>query len=130
MSGNGGSRIVQIVHLAVIAYIICGPYLKHRFSSHLTKPICKSLPLSLYDILYLASAMALLVHWKLGSDICALSKIEEYLSGRHYTNGFIHRLVSPIYNVPQLGPQITFWSYVVVIFNCVVILGQNTKITG
>ncbi len=123
--GYVASALVRILHIGVIFYIVFGPYIKRYCSPQLVRPIWKATSLSIYDVLYLTSATALLIHWYAGSDICVLGVLEGYATGQHYTKGFIHRLVSPIYNVPQLGSQISRLSYVIVIFNCIMVLRKS-----
>ena len=78
--------LIQFVHLCIILFVLFAPLLPQ-------------LPIL---ILHVTFTIGLLIHWFASSDVCCLSVLESYLSGKHYTDTFIHRFISPIYNINEL----------------------------
>lgn len=112
---RAGVWAIRVVHIAFIFYIVISPYW-HR-ETDVNDPFFRCFGYDAYDVIYLAFCGALLVHWLTNSDICFLSKMEELVSGNSYQNGFVHRLVAPIYNLPKQGEWINVLSYAVVLIN-------------
>lgn len=50
-------------------------------------------------ILHITACISLLIHWQTNSDMCCLTSLEAQLRGLDCQDTFIHRLVSPIYNI-------------------------------
>jgi len=115
-----GVWAIRAVHIAFVLYVVANPYI-HKDTNDLSDPFRRCFGLDAYSVIYLAVCAALLVHWWFHSDICILSKMEELVSGKSYNQGFIHRLVSPIYNLPNQGEMIRFLSYAVVLFNATLV---------
>ena len=75
-------KIIQFIHILLILYIILGPFI---LPNH-TKNIISILLLILY-------------RWITNNDTCTLTTIENKLTNNN--NGFIYRIVSPIYNIRE-----------------------------
>lgn len=93
---------VKIIHLSIILFVILSPF--------------SNAPGFL--VLNSTLTMSLITHWISSSDICCLSLLESYFSGKPYKNTFIHSLVSPVYNLPEsvlskIAWGITIGSFVV-----------------
>lgn len=79
------ANFISILHIFVVLFVIFAP-----FSSILY-----------ILILHVSFAICLLLHWRNNSDICSLSLIESKLRGLDYTETYMHRLISPIYNISE-----------------------------
>ena len=77
------ASIIRIIHIMLILFILIAP-----FSSY--APIL---------ILHLTGAWCLLVHWAANNDICFLTLVESKLRNIDYRKGFLHKFVSPVYNI-------------------------------
>lgn len=122
------TRLIQLVHIAVILYVVLGPHVTSRLPQEILQPFVQGFNISMWDALYLIVVAGIVIHWIAGSDVCALSLLESLVSGKHYTEGFIHRLVAPIYTFPNGGEhQLTKISYLVVFFNIVFVLLRIRK---
>lgn len=125
------TQIVRLVHFAVIFYVVFGPYLTRYVPRELLQPVTTlSASLSIYNVIYIIVVLGILFHWLLGSDVCALSILEGALSGKHYTQGFIHRLVAPIYNLPNAEKSISKLTYTVVAVNLIFVMSKVHRISS
>ncbi len=123
-----GTWAIRAVHAAFIFYIVVSPYwYKSLPPTDPSDPFLSYFGYSSYDVIYLSFCATLLIHWYLHSDVCFLTRMEELVSGQSYQKGFIHRLVSPIYNLPKQGDLINFISYAVVLVNAMHVLFYNRK---
>ncbi len=81
---------IQSLHFAVVTFITFG-----SFS---------------YDpgvlLVHATSCLCLLVHWYANQDICSLSLLESAVRGVAYKDTFVHRIVSPIYNISEKSVKI------------------------
>ena len=77
------ANIIMIFHILVIIFILLAPFSNN--SSML--------------ILHIVFSISLLTHWYSNNDLCSLTLIEGKLRGVEYNNGFIHKFVSPMYNL-------------------------------
>lgn len=78
-------KFIQLFHLCIVLFVAFGFLI----------------PIPSILILHSTFAFCLLVHWYANSDVCSLSIIEAKLSGVDYTQTFMHRIVSPMYNISQ-----------------------------
>lgn len=51
--------------------------------------------------LHITLSMSLFTHWYFNNSACCLTILESSLRGVSSDDTFIHRLVSPIYNIPE-----------------------------
>ena len=52
-------------------------------------------------VLHVTWCITLLIHWVHGSNACALTMMESKLRGLHCDETFMHRLISPIYDIKE-----------------------------
>ena len=50
-------------------------------------------------IVYSICVSFIIFHWILSSDVCALTLLEQWVTGKNSDSTFIGRIVKPIYNV-------------------------------
>jgi hypothetical protein len=80
------SFLIQAFHILVILFVLFAPLVNHV-------PIL---------ILHITFVIGLLFHWYGNSDVCCLSVLEGFITGTHYTDTFIHRVISPIYSIDDM----------------------------
>lgn len=79
------ANLIYILHTLLIVFYILAP-----FSN---KPGLLTLHITL--------SLSLLTHWYYNNSACCLSIIESKLRGIPYESTFIHRLVSPVYEISE-----------------------------
>jgi hypothetical protein len=77
---------VFIIHFLLVFFILVVPFL--------------DIPLFIL-IIHALFIIVLVQHWYHNSNICSLSIIESKLSGKPYTQTFMHRIISPIYDIGE-----------------------------
>lgn len=78
---------ICFIHIVFVGFIIITPFL----SSIPWNIIC----------LHLVSVINLLLHWWLHNDICGLTLAEAIARGTNVNETFMHRIISPVYNLPE-----------------------------
>lgn len=58
-------------------------------------------------------SLSLLSHWYTNSNICSLSFFEAKLRNMDYTETYMHKLISPIYDISET--TLSKWCYIIVI---------------
>lgn len=77
-------RFIQLVHLLLCLFVIFGPFIiKDR--QILT--------------IYVLIVSFIIFHWIVSSDVCALTLLEQWCTGKKSEHTFIGRIVKPVYNV-------------------------------
>lgn len=99
-----GALIIQVIHFLFILFVLFG--------------ILSNDPLIL--LFYLCTLVSLQLHWFMNNDICCLTITERILTGRSNDESFMHRLVSPVYKIPD--KQLAWVSKVVVCFMIILTL--------
>lgn len=84
---------IRTVHIVVLLYVLLVPF----FGGFLT---CMS---------YAVSVPFLLVHWARNNDMCVLTQIEMYLTGKTKTHTIMHSIMGPIYTLPNGKTQVIIW---------------------
>jgi hypothetical protein len=79
--------IINLFHLAVIFFVLTGPFI---FS-------CSPIVLLLHAVL----CFSLLIHWYYNNDVCCLSEFEAYISGKERVDTFSHSFIAPLYNISE-----------------------------
>lgn len=77
-------KLIQSIHLILCIAIIIGPFIINDKSLLIVYIICVSF---------------IIFHWFLSSDVCALTLLEQWVTGKNSESTFIGRIVKPIYNV-------------------------------
>ena len=75
--------LIFVAHLLFILFIVVAPFMDNP----------------LIHILHVTAVITLLVHWFLSSDVCCLSLLESKLRNIEYTDSFINKIVSPVYQM-------------------------------
>lgn len=78
------AKFIQFIHLLLCIFILLGPFLIKE----------KELL-----ILYILIVSFVIFHWILSSDVCALTLLEQWVTGKTSDETFVGRLVKPIYNI-------------------------------
>lgn len=88
MNYNIGSfivvKIIQLLHLLLCLFIIFGPFFINNKDTL---------------IIYIVLVSFIILHWILSSDVCALTLLEQYITGESSDYTFVGRLVKPVYNI-------------------------------
>lgn len=91
------ANFIWFIHVLFISFIILAPFSK-----------------SIYILLiHIIISIGVLTHWYTNSNICSLSLFESKLRNINYNETFMHRLVSPIYNISE--SELLKFCYLVVI---------------
>ena len=77
-------KLIQSIHLILCIAIIIGPFIINDKCLLIVYSICVSF---------------IIFHWILSSDVCALTLLEQWVTGKNSDSTFIGRIVKPIYNV-------------------------------
>lgn len=95
-SGTVASFAVRSLHVALIAFVLAAP-----FSSN---------PALLR--LHSMAVPSIVFHWMVNSDVCCLTLLENRLRGAPLseTNGFVHSVVAPVYNVHREDAAYVSWA--------------------
>lgn len=93
-----GQVILTFLHILVILWALVAP-----FSS-----------VSNLRVSYIVLMPFIMFHWILLDNTCIFTMIENKLRGCETEESFIHRLVSPIYNIPEGLLGNVMWLYAIV----------------
>jgi len=77
-------KLIQLVHLLLCLFIVLGPFFIKD------KEIL---------IVYVLMVSFIIFHWVISSDVCALTLLEQWVTGKPSEFTFVGRLVNPVYNV-------------------------------
>jgi len=77
-------KFIQFLHLLLCLFIILGPF------------FIKDKEILIFYILVVSF---IIFHWVLSSDVCALTLLEQWITGNSSESTFIGRIVKPVYNV-------------------------------
>lgn len=75
---------IKVIHLIFIFYVILTPFMTDN---------------KLFLFLYVMILLCTILHWKMASDKCILTLIEQKISGRESDDTFIGKVVSPVYTI-------------------------------
>ena len=84
------ASLIQAIHFVIVTFITFGSF------------SCDPGVL----LVHATSCLCLLVHWYANQDICSLSLIESTVRGVAYKDTFVHRIVSPIYNISEKSVKV------------------------
>ena len=87
------ASLVCLAHLAFVGFVLLAP-----FSSD---PGTLRMYVLLMPFVWL--------HWVLNDDTCALTMLECKLRGVQATESFVHRIVSPVYKLPEQQSRLLAW---------------------
>ena len=85
MINNILATFVMIFHLVLILFTILAPF---------TNSIGTL-------VLHITWSLTLFLHWAASSNACSLTLLEAKLRGVAYTETFMHRLISPFYDIQE-----------------------------
>lgn len=100
MSQLVAATIIQVIHIGIILFMLLLPYQSND-------------PDLL--MLHVAASLTLIAHWAMGSNICSLTLFESHLRGIPMESSFMHRIVSPVYDISDKTLSDVCW--VVTIIN-------------
>ncbi len=86
--------LVKLCHYILILFILIAPFI--------------NIPALL--VIHIIVSISLLFHWYLDSDVCFLTYLEAYLTGKNVNNGFIYSIISPIYKISKLQVKHIIWT--------------------
>lgn len=92
--------VVWAVHFLLVAFMVYAPLFGGSVSLCLAE----------------AGYVLLMLHWKLNSDVCALTLLEQKLRGVEKSASFVQALVGPVYGVSETALGRTVWTISVVLF--------------
>jgi hypothetical protein len=75
---------IRFIHLLFILFMILGPFI---FNTKLSL------------LFYIMISIFTMLHWIVVNDTCALTLIEQFLTGRKSDDTFIGKIVKPVYNI-------------------------------
>lgn len=87
-------KLIQIIHILIILFIVFGPF------------VIKDKELLIIYILFVSF---IIFHWIVLSDVCVLTLVEQWFTGKPSGETFIGRLVKPVYNVTDRHVTILTW---------------------
>ena len=79
------ANVISIIHYLIIIFVLFAPF-------------CNQIMILLLHIVF---CIGLLFHWFCNSDVCCLSVTESYIRGIDYRETFLHRIISPVYNINE-----------------------------
>lgn len=94
--------IISIVHILIVSFVILAPFSNILYIL----------------ILHISFVICLLLHWNTNSNICSLSVFESKLRGLDYTETYMHRVISPIYDISET--ELARWCYIIVILGMLI----------
>jgi len=113
------SLLINIIHLVIIAFILLGPYLIDYIIDD------NKISRILYLIMYITFSGSLLIHWSFNNDICALTLLECYVSGKQMNETYMHRVISPFYKISEDNLQNL--AYIILFINNVYVFNLLQK---
>ena len=78
--------IIQIIHILVICFVLYGPWLKDL----------------MFMLLYLVIIFGMAIHWIANDNSCLLTQLESMARGIPLENGFIYRVLTPLFKIEHL----------------------------
>ncbi len=81
--------IIRMVHALFVLYIVLGPFVTDDITPK-SKDFLKC---------YIIISSFTIFHWIIANDTCALTLLEQYLTGRTSEKTFIGKIVKPVYNI-------------------------------
>ena len=74
---------IYVFHIMVVLFVLFAPF--------------TNIPSLL--ILHITLGLSLIVHWKMNSNVCALSVLESQLRGMDRSDTFTHKFIAPLYEI-------------------------------
>lgn len=95
--------IIRLIHYAIILFVALAPHISDN-----------------PDVLliHVAGSITLMAHWLMNSDICSLTVLESSLRGIPMQESFMHKIVSPIYDISD--ETLSKVSWIVTLFNAII----------
>jgi len=95
--------IIRLIHYAIILFIVLVPHVSEN-----------------PDVLliHIAGSVTLMAHWLMNSNICSLTVLESSLRGIPMHESFMHKIVSPIYDISD--ETLCNVSWIVTLFNAII----------
>ena len=94
------NKIIIFSLLILSLYLLCTTKIGQNISSFAIEKLIQSIHLILcLLIVYSICVSFIIFHWILSSDVCALTLLEQWVTGKNSDSTFIGRIVKPIYNV-------------------------------
>ena len=94
--------MVRIIHFLLVGSI-------------LISPLINDITYKKYILILL---LYLLFQYVTGAERCGLTKLEYYLMGEDYQNGFLYRIINPVIRVPEKY----FEKYLFIVHLCYIII--------
>lgn len=89
--------LIRIIHILYLSFVIFTPFSNNKY----------------LKFIYLFIIPFMMIHWKLNNDTCFLTIIEQYFTNSN--EGFIARIISPIYKFPHNNNSLSILIYIITI---------------
>jgi hypothetical protein len=87
------ASLVALAHLAFVGFVLLAPFSGNECLLRM----------------YVLTIPFVWLHWVLNDDTCALTMLECKLRGVQNTESFVHRIVSPVYKLPEHASRTLAW---------------------
>ena len=89
-------RIIQVIHLAIVLFLILAPFVSNNVG---------------WLLFHIFFMFAIIMHWVNNHHFCVLALAESRLRGIEYEEGFLNRILKPLFG---FGVNLT-WAYIIAI---------------
>lgn len=104
------ANIVSFIHFLIILFVIFAPFSNILYIL----------------ILHVSFTFCLLIHWRTNSNACSLSLLESKLRGVDYTKTYMHKFISPIYDISET--ELSRWCYIVTTITMIISIYKIYKL--
>ncbi len=84
------SWLIFIIHLLIVIFTLSIPFINFENSNVQYKSIL---------FLHIIWCLTLLIHWYFNNDTCGLSWLEQLITKKDMSKGFIYNIISPVYKI-------------------------------
>lgn len=81
--------MLNILHIVIVTYVLVVPFFPAKLN------------MAPAFLVHVGMTLSMIVHWMFNDDTCCLTVMESALRGVPKQTSFMHRLVSPFYNVNE-----------------------------
>ena len=92
--------VIALIHVVFVAAMVWAPFAR--------SPVPR--------VMFLVFVPVLWVHWALGDSTCVLTLLECWVRGVPSTRSFVHRLVAPLYDIPDSTVRTLSWTVTVMLW--------------
>lgn len=101
--------MINVLHIIIVTYVLVVPFFPAKMNM---APIF---------LVHVGMTMSMIIHWILNDDTCCLTVMESTLRGVPKQTSFMHRLISPFYNMNEdtVGNVTTILTFVLLFISLV-----------